>query len=163
MDVNIKEVDNISPVEIASIDKIAPIEISSIDKVEKIAPVAVHIKELNQVEPLLVESLRIDRLRPRGGNGLHVAARHPENPPILQIPKPHRDAPETDDQVTGHHLAVLPPLAVKRVGDTTRDLSGRRAAYAGRCSHRAALPPVPVATASWPFRRVRHAVRRWHS
>lgn len=55
MDVNIKEVDNISPVTIAAIQSIAPVEISSIDKIEKIAPVAVHIKELNQVEPLLIE------------------------------------------------------------------------------------------------------------
>lgn len=63
MDVNVKEVDNISPVTIAAIQSIAPVEISSIDKVEKIAPVAVHIKELNQVDPLLIESLRIDRVR----------------------------------------------------------------------------------------------------
>ncbi|HET6183639.1 MAG TPA: hypothetical protein VFA03_08595 [Acetobacteraceae bacterium] len=90
MDVNIKEVDNISPVEIASIDKIAPIEISSIDKVEKIAPVAVHIKELNQVEPLLVESLRIDRLReidPLSVDRLNVTRLPVVNLSVNQVPE----------------------------------------------------------------------------
>jgi len=34
VDVNIKEVDNVSPVPISQVSNIAPIEISSIDKVE---------------------------------------------------------------------------------------------------------------------------------
>jgi hypothetical protein len=59
--VKITEVDNVShvPVDITSVP---PVEISSIDRIGQIAPVAVHIKELNQVDPLLIESLRIDRV-----------------------------------------------------------------------------------------------------
>jgi hypothetical protein len=35
----------------------------TIASVQKIAPIGVHIKELNQVAPLLVESLRVDHVR----------------------------------------------------------------------------------------------------
>ncbi len=62
-DVNVKEVRNIDPVEIRRIDNIAPVTIDSIRQVEAVAPVAVHIKELNQVDPLLIDSLRIDAVR----------------------------------------------------------------------------------------------------
>jgi hypothetical protein len=84
VDVNIKEVDNISTV------PLAPVEISSIDQVEKVAPVAVHIKELNQVEPLLVESLRIDRLReidPLTVDRLNVTRLPVVNLSVNQVPK----------------------------------------------------------------------------
>lgn len=60
MDVDITGFDQALTVDIASIP---PIDISSIDNIKQIAPVAVHIKELNQIAPLLVESLRIDRVR----------------------------------------------------------------------------------------------------
>jgi hypothetical protein len=59
--VKITEVDNISTVPV-DITSVPPVEISSIDRVQRIAPVAVHIKELNQVDPLLIESLRVDRV-----------------------------------------------------------------------------------------------------
>jgi hypothetical protein len=62
-DVNVKEVRNIDPVEIQRIDNIAPVTIDSIRQVEAVAPIAVHIKELNQVDPLLIDSLRIDAVR----------------------------------------------------------------------------------------------------
>lgn len=62
-DVNVKEVRNIDPVEIERLDNIAPLTIDSIRQVEAVAPVAVHIKELNQVDPLLIDSLRIDAVR----------------------------------------------------------------------------------------------------
>jgi hypothetical protein len=39
---------------------VAPLTVAD---VQKIAPVGVHIKELNQVAPLLVESLRVDHVR----------------------------------------------------------------------------------------------------
>jgi len=103
MDVNIKEVDNISPVTIQSIENIAPIEISSIDKVEKIAPVAVHIKELNQVEPLLIESLRIDRVRevdPLAVDRLNVTRLPVVNLSVNQVPE------------VALGVSRLPPLAV---------------------------------------------------
>jgi len=60
MDVNIKEVSGVNPV------PLQPIEISAIDvikRIEQIAPAAVHIKELNQIDPLTVESLRVDAAR----------------------------------------------------------------------------------------------------
>ena len=89
-DVNIKEVDNISAVTIAAIQSIAPVEISSIDKIEKIAPVAVHIKEVNQIAPLLVESLRIDRVReidPLSVDRLNVTRLPVVNLSVNQVPE----------------------------------------------------------------------------
>src|SRR6185312_7874180 len=62
-DVRVKEVSDIEPVDIASVSNIAPVTIDTVRRVENIAPVAVHIKELNQVDPLLVDSLRIDQIR----------------------------------------------------------------------------------------------------
>jgi hypothetical protein len=61
MDVNIKQVTGVDPP-----IPLAPVEISSIDvikRIEQIAPVAVHVKELNQIDPLTVESLRVDAAR----------------------------------------------------------------------------------------------------
>jgi hypothetical protein len=89
-DVKITEVDNISAVTIAAIQSIAPVEISSIDKVEKIAPVAVHIKEVNQIAPLLVESLRIDRVReidPLSVDRLNVTRLPVVNLSVNQVPE----------------------------------------------------------------------------
>jgi len=63
MDIDIKSATGIDPIHIASIDdikKIAPITVAS---VQKIAPAAVHIKELNHIDPLTVESLRVDSVR----------------------------------------------------------------------------------------------------
>jgi hypothetical protein len=60
MDVNIKQVTGVDPI------PLQPVEISSIDvikRIEQIAPAAVHIKELNQIDPLTVESLRVDAAR----------------------------------------------------------------------------------------------------
>jgi hypothetical protein len=90
VDVNIKEVDNISPVPISQVDNIAPIEISSIDKVENIAPVAVHIKELNNLDPLLIESLRVDRVReidPLNVDRLNVTRLPVVNLSVNQVPE----------------------------------------------------------------------------
>jgi hypothetical protein len=89
-DVKITEVDNISAVTIAAIQSIAPVEISSIDKIEKIAPVAVHIKEVNQIAPLLVESLRIDRVReidPLSVDRLNVTRLPVVNLSVNQVPE----------------------------------------------------------------------------
>ena len=56
-------VTNIPPMTIQAVQNIAPVTIAAIQRIDQIAPVAVHIKELNQIEPLQVESLRIDRVR----------------------------------------------------------------------------------------------------
>jgi hypothetical protein len=84
--VKITEVDNISTVPV-DITGIPPIEISSIDKV---APVAVHIKELNQIDPLLIESLRIDRLTnidPLSVDRLNVTRLPVVNISVNQVPE----------------------------------------------------------------------------
>jgi hypothetical protein len=63
------------------------VEITSVDK---IAPVAVHIKELNQVEPLLIESLRIDRVReidPLSVDRLNVTRLPVVNLSVNQVPE----------------------------------------------------------------------------
>jgi hypothetical protein len=117
-DVNIKEVDNISPVTIAAIQSIAPIEISSIDKIEKIAPVAVHIKELNQVEPLLIESLRIDRVReidPLSVDRLNVTRLPVVNLSVNQVPE------------VSISVSQLPPvaIAVQQCFDMPSDYTAR--------------------------------------
>lgn len=59
MDVDIKSVQHVDPIPIQPLT----IEPLTIADVQKIAPAAVHIKELNQIAPLLVESLRVDHIR----------------------------------------------------------------------------------------------------
>lgn len=63
MGIDINKVENISPVRIDYVHDIAPIKIESIDDIKKIAPAAVHIKELNNIDPLTIESLRVDGVR----------------------------------------------------------------------------------------------------
>ena len=63
MDIDIKSATGIDPLNIASVSNIAPVTNATIQKVEKIAPAAVHIKELNHIDPLTVESLRVDCVR----------------------------------------------------------------------------------------------------
>lgn len=65
VDVKIKQAKNIETidVDIGEVKNIDPVTIASIEQIEKIAPAAVHIKELNHVDPLSIESLRIDQLR----------------------------------------------------------------------------------------------------
>lgn len=66
MEIDIESAKDIEPLEIARLDNIAPITIATIKKIErieKIAPAAVHIKELNQIDPLTIESLRVDGVR----------------------------------------------------------------------------------------------------
>jgi len=61
--IDINKVAGIDPVNINSVSNIAPVTIETIKRVEKIAPAAVHIKELNQIDPLTIESLRVDSVR----------------------------------------------------------------------------------------------------
>jgi hypothetical protein len=63
LSIDINKVAGIDPVNIASVQNIAPVTIETIKRVEKIAPAAVHIKELNNIDPLTVESLRVDSVR----------------------------------------------------------------------------------------------------
>jgi hypothetical protein len=59
-DVDVKQVKNIDPVTIRSIDQVQNIEPL---RVAKIAPAAVHVKELNHIDPISIESLRVDEIR----------------------------------------------------------------------------------------------------
>jgi hypothetical protein len=59
MDVDIKSVSNVDPIPVQPLT-VNPLTVAD---VQKIAPAAVHIKELNQIAPLLVESLRVDHVR----------------------------------------------------------------------------------------------------
>jgi hypothetical protein len=59
MEVDIGSVKNVDPIPVQPLT-INPLTVAD---VQKIAPAAVHIKELNQIAPLLVESLRVDHVR----------------------------------------------------------------------------------------------------
>ncbi len=56
-DVDIQKVKNIDPIRIREFTGVEPLRIG------QIAPAAVHIKELNHIDPISVESLRIDQVR----------------------------------------------------------------------------------------------------
>lgn len=55
MDIDVKSAQGIEALKIERIGRI--------ERIEKIAPAAVHIKELNQIDPLTVESLRVDSVK----------------------------------------------------------------------------------------------------
>lgn len=66
LSIDINKVDSIGPVTVAHVQDIAPVTVATIkriERIEKIAPTAVHIKELNQIDPLTIESLRVDCVR----------------------------------------------------------------------------------------------------
>lgn len=59
-DIKIKEAKNLDKLRISELSNVDPLVIS---EVRHIAPAAVHIKELNHIDPLTIESLRIDEIR----------------------------------------------------------------------------------------------------
>jgi hypothetical protein len=59
-DVDVKSVKNIDPLVIKEIDAVKNIEPLQI---AKIAPAAIHVKELNHIDPISVDSLRVDEVR----------------------------------------------------------------------------------------------------
>jgi hypothetical protein len=59
-DVDVKQVKNIDPVTIKSIDQVTNIDPL---RIAKIAPAAVHVKELNHIDPISIDSLRVDEMR----------------------------------------------------------------------------------------------------
>lgn len=62
-DLNVEHVRDIEPIRIDRVSNIAPVTIDSIRQIERIAPAAVHIKELNHIDPLTIESVRVDAVR----------------------------------------------------------------------------------------------------
>ena len=56
----ISELRNIDPLRIQELSNIDPLVISEI---QHIAPAAVHIKELNHIDPLNIDSLRVNEVR----------------------------------------------------------------------------------------------------
>lgn len=59
-DIKIKEAKNIEKLRIGEVSHIDPIVVK---EVQAIAPAAVHIKELNHIDPLSIESLRVSEVR----------------------------------------------------------------------------------------------------
>ncbi|MBS0172103.1 MAG: hypothetical protein JSR62_17290 [Nitrospira sp.] len=59
-DIKIKEAKNIEKLRIGEVSHIDPLVIK---EVQAIAPAAVHIKELNHIDPLSIESLRVSEVR----------------------------------------------------------------------------------------------------
>ncbi|GJL57365.1 MAG: hypothetical protein NPIRA03_02220 [Nitrospirales bacterium] len=59
-DIKIKEAKNLEKLRISELSNVDPLVIS---EVRHIAPAAVHIKELNHIDPLTIESLRINEIR----------------------------------------------------------------------------------------------------
>jgi hypothetical protein len=63
------DIDTVHDVKVEYVHGIEAIKIDSnansikIESIQKIAPAAVHIKEVNQIDPLTVESLRVDSVR----------------------------------------------------------------------------------------------------
>jgi hypothetical protein len=59
-DVDVKQVKNIDPVTIKSVDQVKNIDPL---RIAKIAPAAIHVKELNHIDPISIDSLRVDEFR----------------------------------------------------------------------------------------------------
>ena len=113
MDVNITN--NPLDVDITGLPKV---EISSIDTIKQIAPVAVHVKEVNQIHPLLIESLRIDRVRdidPLSVDRLNVTRLPMVNLTVNQVPE------------VAIGVSRLPPvaIAVEQCFDMPSDYTAR--------------------------------------
>jgi len=100
VDVNIKEVDNISPVPISRVDNIAPVTIARVDQ---IGPVAVHVKELNQIDPLTVESLCVDRVS-------NLDPLHVERLNVTRLPVVNLSVNQVPEVAIG--VSRLPPVAI---------------------------------------------------
>lgn len=106
MDVNIKQVSGVDPIPIGSVSNIAPVTIAAIQEVDKIAPVAVHIKELNQGDPLAIESLRVDRVReidPLTVDRLNVTRLPVVNLSVNQVPGVELDVRRIPPVAIGVH------------------------------------------------------------
>lgn len=93
----------IEPLDIKSVSNIAPVTIETVKQVEKIAPVAVHIKELNQVDPFTIESLRVDSVR-------HVDPLQVERLNITRMPVVNLSVSQVPSVDIG--IRRMPPLAV---------------------------------------------------
>ena len=92
--VNVTHVSDIDPLQVTKVEGVEPLEISKFEGVEalrigQIAPVAVHIRELNHIDPISVESLRIDEVQniePLRIERLDVTGVPPLNLSVRQIP-----------------------------------------------------------------------------
>lgn len=112
MDVNVKQVTGVDPIPIGKVDNIAPVTIAAIQEIDKIAPVAVHIKELNQVDPLLIESLRVDRVReidPLNVDRLNVTRLPVVNLSVNQVPEVELDVRRIPPVAIGVHQSFELP------------------------------------------------------
>lgn len=82
-DVKVKEVKNIDALRVSQLTGVEPLRIG------QIAPAAVHIKEVNHIDPISVESLRIDEVQniePLRIERLDVTGVPPLNLSVRQVP-----------------------------------------------------------------------------
>ena len=96
-DVDVKQVKNIDPVSIDEVSNIEPLRIA------KIAPAAVHVKELNHIDPIAIESLRVNEVR-------NIAPVSVDRFDVTYLPTVNLtigDAPQLD-----LNLREIPPFAV---------------------------------------------------
>jgi hypothetical protein len=100
MDVNVNKVKNISPIKIQEVKNIDPVEIK---KVSKIAPIAAHIKEVNHIDPITVEPLRVNEIR-------HIDPLSIESVNITKLPNVNVSVHQIPD--LNINVRRLPPLAI---------------------------------------------------
>ena len=103
-DVNINRVTGVDAITLNPLN-INPFTIDSIKRIEKIAPAAVHIKELNQIAPISVDSLRVDHIR--HVDPLRVERFNVTHLPIVNLslePAPSA-RPECPARAAGYHRA----------------------------------------------------------
>ncbi len=89
--VRIKEIPSLHIVEFRNVERLRVSEFTGVEplRIGQIAPAAVHIKELNHIDPISVESLRIDEVRnvePLRVEQLDVTRLPPVNLSVRQIP-----------------------------------------------------------------------------
>jgi hypothetical protein len=80
----------IDPVNITGVHNIDPLTIETIHRVEQVAPIAVHLKELNQIDPFTIESLRVDyvgQIDPLRVDRLNVTQLPMVNLSVSQVPE----------------------------------------------------------------------------
>jgi hypothetical protein len=110
-DVDVKRIERIEklkPLQIEQLTGVEPLRISQVTGIEPlrvshIAPAAVHIKELNHIDPISVESLRVDEVR-------NVEALRVERLDVTRLPTVNlsvRDVPAVDLNVQR-----VPPVAI---------------------------------------------------
>lgn len=104
----IEKIEKLKPLQIEQLTGVEPLRISQVTGIEPLrvshlAPAAVHIKELNHIDPISVESLRVDEVR-------NVEALRVERLDVTRLPTVNlsvRDVPTIELNVQR-----VPPVAI---------------------------------------------------